>query len=70
MANTLLTVIIPVLNRKNKLRRTLMSISSQDHVEPGRISLIIVDNGSTDGAIDITEAWIGCGDANNFYRYK
>lgn len=56
MANTLLTVIIPVLNRKNKLRRTLMSISSQDHVEPGRISLIIVDNGSTDGAIDITEA--------------
>ena len=58
MANTLLTVIIPVLNRKNKLWRTLMSISSQDHIEPGRISLIIVDNGSTDGDIYIPEAWI------------
>ena len=54
----LLTVIIPVYNRKGLLKETLQSISLQKGVEKGLIELILVDNGSTDGAMEMMECWI------------
>ena len=54
----LLTVIIPVRNRKVLLGETLKSISMQQEVMPGKVRMIVVDNGSTDGAREMVEQWI------------
>ncbi|MDE6543246.1 MAG: glycosyltransferase family 2 protein [Muribaculaceae bacterium] len=54
----LLTVIIPVRNRMGLLRETLRSVSGQQGVKPGKVRMIVVDNGSTDGAREMVEQWI------------
>lgn len=54
----LLTVIIPVRNRKGLLRETLRSISRQQETAPGKVRVIVVDNGSTDGAREMVEQWM------------
>lgn len=54
----LLTVVMPVLNRMELLRDTLRSISGQDDLPHGKVCLVIVDNGSTDGSRALIERWI------------
>lgn len=49
-----LTVVVPVYNRAKLVERSLESIRRQD-VRPLRI--IIVDNGSTDGSLDVVRQW-------------
>lgn len=50
----LITIVIPVYNRERLLVRTLDSIAVQD---TGRITLIVVDNASTDGSRRVAEQW-------------
>lgn len=54
----LLTVVMPVLNRMDLLRDTLRSISMQDDLPRGKVGLVIVDNGSTDGSRALIERWM------------
>lgn len=52
-----LTIIIPFLNRKQLFKNTLESISNQKDVEHVT-NLVLVDNGSTDGATEMAKEWI------------
>ncbi len=47
------TVITPVLNGENTIRRCIDSVKSQDHKE---IEHIIIDGGSTDGTVEIIQS--------------
>jgi len=49
------TIVIPVLNRRDYLPKTLDSITS--HL-PWPVKIIIVDNGSTDGTVEWIQAFI------------
>ena len=49
-----LTIVVPVFNRAAIVERTLDSIAAQT-LRP--LSLIIVDNNSTDGTADVVERW-------------
>lgn len=48
----MITVVIPIYNRAKVLGRTLESIAASTY-RP--ISLILVDNGSTDGSMDVAQ---------------
>lgn len=48
------TIVIPVLNRARVVERTLQSVEAQTF-RPLRV--ILVDNGSTDGTLDILNRW-------------
>lgn len=50
-----LTVVVPVYNRAGLIERSLDSIASQ-HVRP--LSIIVVDNNSTDNTKEVVNAWI------------
>ena len=50
-----LTVVVPVYNRAGLIERCLDSIASQ-HVRP--LSIIVVDNNSTDNTKEVVNAWI------------
>ena len=54
----LLTVVLTVKNRKELLSETLRSISSQRALPAGMVTLVAVDNGSTDGAYNLLEYWV------------
>ncbi|MDE6503042.1 MAG: glycosyltransferase [Muribaculaceae bacterium] len=54
----LLTVVLTVKNRKELLSETLRSISSQRALPGGMVTLVAVDNGSTDGAYNLLEYWV------------
>ena len=58
-----MTIVVPVLNREATLQRTLDSISSQT-ARP--LSVIIVDNGSTDNSRDIASRWMSRHKASDF----
>ena len=58
-----MTIVVPVLNREATLQRTLDSISSQT-ARP--LSVIIVDNGSTDNSRDIASRWMSRHKATDF----
>ena len=47
--NQLLTIVIPVFNRAKFLQRTLASVAAND----APFQLLLVDNGSSDGSLDI-----------------
>ncbi|MVU81655.1 glycosyltransferase [Nocardia sp. ET3-3] len=49
----MLSVVIPVLNESQCIRRTLDRLSAQDAVD----EIVVVDNGSTDGTRDILGAY-------------
>ena len=48
-------VILPVYNRRLKLIRTLESVVAQSKLPA---SLIIVDDGSTDGTAEAAKSWL------------
>ena len=52
--NASITVVVPVYNREHLVTRTLDSIAAQD-VRP--LSLIMVDNNSTDHSLDVVRMW-------------
>ncbi|MDE6295163.1 MAG: glycosyltransferase family 2 protein [Muribaculaceae bacterium] len=49
-----LTVVIPVFNRAELVGRTLSSLASQTRMPD---EVILVDNASTDGSLDVLEQW-------------
>ncbi len=49
-----LTVVIPVYNRAERVKATLRSILAQDF-RP--LKIVLVDNGSTDGSLDVLQEW-------------
>lgn len=49
-----ITIVIPVYNRRGLIKRTLQSIL---HSPYGSVPLIVVDNGSTDGTLDILQEY-------------
>lgn len=49
-----LSVIIPCYNRKNVIRATLDSVIAQ---QPADVEVIVVDDGSTDGTIDVLQEY-------------
>lgn len=51
----LTTVVIPVLNGAGSLRRQLEAVEAQDY--EGAWEVVVVDNGSDDGTVEIAEAW-------------
>lgn len=51
----MISVVVPVLNRAGLIERCLDSIAAQD-VRPLR--LIVVDNGSTDGTVEVVRRWM------------
>lgn len=51
----LVSIIIPVYNRKDTIEKTLGSVYKQTH-RP--LELIVVDDGSTDGTSELTKQWI------------
>lgn len=53
--NASITVVVPVYNREHLVTRALDSIAAQD-VRP--LSLIVVDNNSTDHSPDVVREWI------------
>ena len=55
MAETL-SVVIPVYNAENFIRRTLESVLSQSYAVH---EIICVDDGSTDGSADILKEYVG-----------
>lgn len=58
-----ITVVVPVYNREHLVTRTLDSIAAQD-IRP--LSLIVVDNNSTDHTLDVVREWADsrAGDSN------
>lgn len=48
------TVVIPVLNARRTLARALRAVAGQ-HYPPGRVRVLVVDNGSTDGSRELAE---------------
>ena len=51
----LTTVVIPVLNGADSLRRQLEAVKAQDY--DGAWEVVVVDNGSDDGSVEIARAW-------------
>jgi peptidoglycan/xylan/chitin deacetylase (PgdA/CDA1 family)/glycosyltransferase involved in cell wall biosynthesis len=51
-----LSVIVPTLNRKKVLERTLPALEAQD-LPPDEFEVIVIDNGSSDGTLQFLEAW-------------
>lgn len=49
-----ITIVIPVFNREKIVERTLRSIERQTS---GRLEVVLVDNGSTDGTMDVLRRW-------------
>ena len=62
---SLLTVIIPYYNREKYIPRLLQSLSNQIEVN-GTVSLIFVDNNSTDSSHGIIDDWISTEMPSNF----
>lgn len=54
MSEFLLTIVIPVYNREDRLERTLASVASQSY-RPLRV--ILVDNNSTDRSPEVMQRW-------------
>lgn len=52
--NPLFSIVVPVYNRKDLVRRTLRSIECQTY-RP--LHVILVDNNSTDGSLQVLEQW-------------
>lgn len=63
----LVTVVVPVYNRKELVKRTLESILSQNY-HP--MEIIIVDNGSTDGTRAEMEKWLKSRKPDNSIQIK
>ncbi len=51
----LVSIIIPVYQAKDTLRRCVLSCLNQKYLNPGELEVILVDDGSTDGSGDICE---------------
>jgi glycosyltransferase involved in cell wall biosynthesis len=51
----LVTVVIPVLNAAETLRRQLDAVAAQEY--DGAVEVVVVDNGSDDGTVEIARAW-------------
>src|ERR1700761_7917031 len=54
MNNTRVTVVIPARNEADSMASTVTSLLSQDH--PGALSIVLVDDHSTDGTADLARA--------------
>jgi GT2 family glycosyltransferase len=53
----LTTVVIPVLNAANSIRRQLEAVEAQDY--DGAWEVVVADNGSDDGTLEIAGTWAG-----------
>lgn len=45
------SVVIPVYNKANSIRRAVVSVLDQANIEPSRVELILVDDGSKDDSV-------------------
>jgi|688.fasta_scaffold295129_2 glycosyltransferase involved in cell wall biosynthesis len=61
-----ITVVIPMLNAKNKLAKLLMSLMDQDFTEPWEI--VAVDNGSNDGTAQLARELLDAHPPSNLIR--
>lgn len=50
------SVVIPAYNRKDFIRRAILSVADQDCVDRSGIEIIVIDDGSGDGTADVAEA--------------
>lgn len=63
MSESVITIVIPVYNRAERVMATLDSISSQT-MRP--LDLVLVDNGSTDNTLEVLEHWRDSVSAQDF----
>lgn len=55
MPEPFLTIVIPAYNESRRIRKTLEKIRSYVESKPFSVELIVVDDGSTDGTVDLLE---------------
>ncbi len=60
---TLLSIVIPVYNRRDIVGKTLMTVLNQRY-RP--LEIVLVDNNSTDGSYEYLQAWQGANDRSDF----
>src|SRR5947207_12145326 len=56
-APELISVIVPVLDAAKHLPQQLEALADQDYA--GRWEVVVADNGSTDGSVELAEEWLG-----------
>ena len=54
-SNKTITIIIPVYQAKDTLRKCVLSCLDQKDLDPGELEVILVDDGSTDGSNEICD---------------
>lgn len=53
-----ISIIIPLYNKRDSIRRAIFSALDQDDIEHDQVDVIVVDDGSTDGSAEAVEAII------------
>jgi glycosyltransferase involved in cell wall biosynthesis len=62
----MISIVMPVLNRKDLVRYAISSVICQDYDD---WELIVVDNGSTDGTIELIERFAEVDDRISLHVY-
>jgi glycosyltransferase involved in cell wall biosynthesis len=62
----MISIVMPVLNRRDLVRHAISSVICQDYDE---WELIVVDNGSTDGTIELVGRFAEVDDRISLYVY-